>query len=255
MRPNPPPRVYRTLTSRQVHSRLGSRDLPMYAPNMSPKAMRGRIWGCRPCRTIGAPSSITCCRRSRTSRSRLSRLPMWRCGDAGTRIRLRGGEPAAVASHAASHPRRCGRRGSAGVEPGRAAVVTLGFTGLRWGELVGLETAYVRLASVRVEWQLYELDTGELHRGPPKDDSYRTVHVPGWLGSLLTAHLGRRPVEACACQDTGTPSAGTEPPTVQLAGRGRSWSTSPARPARRLRQVGHRAPPGGHGARRLDHRP
>ena len=31
----------------------------------------------------------------------------------------------------------------------------------------------------------------------------------------------------------------------------------PARPARRLRQVGHRdrAPPGGHGARRLDHRP
>jgi hypothetical protein len=36
-----------------------------------------------------------------------------------------------------------------------------------------------------------------------------------------------------------------------------SSSSSPARPARRLRQVGHRhrAPPCGHGARRLDHRP
>jgi integrase len=79
------------------------------------------------------------------------------------------------------------------------ALATLGFTGLRWGELVGLEPAYVRPASVRVEWQLYELDTGELHRCPPKDDSYRTVHVAGRLGSLLTAHVGRRPIEPCAC--------------------------------------------------------
>ena len=37
----------------------------------------------------------------------------------------------------------------------------------------------------------------------------------------------------------------------------RRAAARPARPARRLRQVGHRhrAPPGGHGARRLDHRP
>ncbi len=39
--------------------------------------------------------------------------------------------------------------------------------------------------------------------------------------------------------------------------RRRRAAARPARPARRLRQVGdrHRAPPGGHGARRLDHRP
>src|SRR6266511_4346674 len=39
--------------------------------------------------------------------------------------------------------------------------------------------------------------------------------------------------------------------------RRRRAAGRPARPARRLRQVGHRhrAPPGGHGARRLDHRP
>ena len=41
------------------------------------------------------------------------------------------------------------------------------------------------------------------------------------------------------------------------APRRRREAARPARPARRLRQVGHRhrAPPGGHGARRLDHRP
>ena len=41
------------------------------------------------------------------------------------------------------------------------------------------------------------------------------------------------------------------------APRRRRAAARPARPARRLRQVGHRhrAPPGGHGARRLDHRP
>jgi hypothetical protein len=49
---------------------------------------------------------------------------------------------------------------------------------------------------VRVEWQLYELDTGELHRCPPKDDSYRTVHVPGWLGALLAAQVVPG---SCAC--------------------------------------------------------
>jgi hypothetical protein len=64
---------------------------------------------------------------------------------------------------------------------------------------VGLEARYVRPDSVRVEWQLYELDTGELHRRPPNDDSYRTVHVPAWLGSLLTAHVGRTHAEPSAC--------------------------------------------------------
>ena len=41
------------------------------------------------------------------------------------------------------------------------------------------------------------------------------------------------------------------------APRRRRATARPPRPARRLRQVGHRhrAPPGGHGARRLDHRP
>ncbi|WP_219910738.1 LacI family DNA-binding transcriptional regulator [Saccharothrix carnea] len=79
------------------------------------------------------------------------------------------------------------------------AIVTKGFTGMRWGELVGLECDYVREASIRVEWQLYELDTGELHRCPPKDDSHRTIDIPQWHAELLTAHLAHKAPPPCSC--------------------------------------------------------
>ncbi|GAB1641442.1 tyrosine-type recombinase/integrase [Krasilnikovia sp. MM14-A1259] len=79
------------------------------------------------------------------------------------------------------------------------AVTTLGFTGLRWGELVGLETPYVRPGEIRVEWQLYELDTGVLHRCPPKDDSHRNIHVPAWLSELLADHIARTAPRPCGC--------------------------------------------------------
>lgn len=79
------------------------------------------------------------------------------------------------------------------------AGVLLAFTGMRWGELVGLETRYVRSDSIRVEWQLYELDTGELVRCPPKDDSYRTIHVPAWLADLVREHIARTSPAPCSC--------------------------------------------------------
>ena len=79
------------------------------------------------------------------------------------------------------------------------AVVTKGFTGMRWGELVGLETRYVRPDSIRVEWQLYELDNGRLIRCPPKDDSYRTIDIPEWLSQLVTDHVARVKPPACDC--------------------------------------------------------
>jgi len=79
------------------------------------------------------------------------------------------------------------------------AIVLAGFTGMRWGELVGLETRFVRPGAVRVEWQLYELDSGELVRCPPKDDSHRTVDTPGWLDRLLTEHIGRSEARPCPC--------------------------------------------------------
>lgn len=80
-----------------------------------------------------------------------------------------------------------------------AAVALMGFTGMRWGEIVGLETEFVRPKSVRVEWQLYELDTGELHRCPPKDDSHRTIDIPDWLAGLLAGHVARTRPKPCRC--------------------------------------------------------
>ncbi|MFC4515392.1 LacI family DNA-binding transcriptional regulator [Streptomyces ehimensis] len=77
--------------------------------------------------------------------------------------------------------------------------VTKGYTGVRWGELVGLEKEYWRPDSVRVEWQLYELDTGELDRCPPKDDSYRTVDNPRFLSSLVNDHIIRTDPKPCEC--------------------------------------------------------
>ncbi|NJP34138.1 tyrosine-type recombinase/integrase [Micromonospora thermarum] len=79
------------------------------------------------------------------------------------------------------------------------AVVLKGYTGMRWGELVGLETQYVRPTGLRVEWQLYELDSGELHRCPPKDDSHRTVDLPEWLFGLVSDHIARTKPKPCTC--------------------------------------------------------
>ncbi|GAA3771566.1 LacI family DNA-binding transcriptional regulator [Streptomyces chiangmaiensis] len=79
------------------------------------------------------------------------------------------------------------------------AVVLKGYTGMRWAEVVGLETEYVRSRAFRVEWQLYELDIGELVRCPPKDDSYRTIDSPDWLSALVLNHIARTKPTACPC--------------------------------------------------------
>ncbi|MEU0171345.1 LacI family DNA-binding transcriptional regulator [Streptomyces iakyrus] len=79
------------------------------------------------------------------------------------------------------------------------AVVLKGYTGMRWGEIVGLEREFARAGSIRVEWQLYELDTGELVRCPPKDDSYRTIDAMDWLSALVANHVARTKPTPCPC--------------------------------------------------------
>lgn len=79
------------------------------------------------------------------------------------------------------------------------AVTLMYWTGLRWGELVGLENTYARAGVVRVEWQLWEDDTGSFHRLPPKDDSYRDIDAPAWLSDLVSSHLAHTTPKPCAC--------------------------------------------------------
>jgi hypothetical protein len=71
-------------------------------------------------------------------------------------------------------------------------VITIAYTGLRWGEMIGLETGYAHPGEIHVEWQLRELRSA-FHRIPPKDDSYRSpawepclpVDLPPFLARLL----------------------------------------------------------------------
>ncbi|WP_103502949.1 MULTISPECIES: LacI family DNA-binding transcriptional regulator [unclassified Streptomyces] len=79
------------------------------------------------------------------------------------------------------------------------AVILKGYTGMRWGEIVGLETEFTRPGRIRVEWQLYELDSGEFVRCPPKDDSYRTIDATDWLSALVANHVARVKPTPCAC--------------------------------------------------------
>jgi hypothetical protein len=62
-------------------------------------------------------------------------------------------------------------------------------------------TEYVRTDAIRIEWQLYELDTGDLLRCPPKDDSYRTVDTPPWHSRLLRNHIARTQPQPCPCHE------------------------------------------------------
>ncbi|MCX5123541.1 MULTISPECIES: LacI family DNA-binding transcriptional regulator [unclassified Streptomyces] len=79
------------------------------------------------------------------------------------------------------------------------AVILKAYTGMRWGEIVGWETEFARPGSARVEWQLYELDSGEMVRCPPKDDSYRTIDLPDWLSALVANHIVRTKPTPCPC--------------------------------------------------------
>ena len=84
-------------------------------------------------------------------------------------------------------------------------MLTLAYTGLRWGEIIGLEDSFLRHGEIRVEWQIREVG-GKFYRLPPKDDSYRSpawepclpVDLPPFLAALLTRQVGSLR-HRCAC--------------------------------------------------------
>ena len=85
-------------------------------------------------------------------------------------------------------------------------IITIGYTGMRWGETIGLQRDYLRQTAVHVEWQLREIN-GTFHRIPPKDDSYRSpkwqpclpVDLPDFLASLLALQATDIARRRCAC--------------------------------------------------------
>ncbi|MDQ2876011.1 MAG: hypothetical protein M3Y33_14995 [Actinomycetota bacterium] len=85
-------------------------------------------------------------------------------------------------------------------------ILTIAYTGLRWGEAIGLERDLAHPDQIHVEWQLREL-RGKFHRIPPKDDSYRSprwepglpVDLPPFLAALIDRHLREHPHRACPC--------------------------------------------------------
>ena len=119
-------------------------------------------------------------------------------------------------------------------------ILTIGYTGLRWGEAIGLEPDYLRPGEIHVEWQLRELN-GRFHRLPPKDDSYRSpawepclpVDLPPFLTGLLTRQIQDHRIRPAAAPPSTAAAAGTSSsaPTAATTGAATTPAASSARPA------------------------
>lgn len=110
------------------------------------------------------------------------------------------------------------------------AVVLKGYTGMRWGEVVGLERQFVRPGSVRVEWQLYELDTGSSSGARPRMTHTGPSTPPSGCRDWSRAIFPVRSRQRARAMGSRTSSVATVPPTEPLGRSERSWSTSPAEP-------------------------
>jgi len=88
-------------------------------------------------------------------------------------------------------------------------LITIPYTGMRWGETIGLEREFCQPALINVEWQLREVN-GHFYRLPPKDDSYRSVNwepripvdLPPFLAGLLAAQAAAVSADRCQCVAT-----------------------------------------------------
>jgi integrase len=83
-------------------------------------------------------------------------------------------------------------------------IVTIGWTGMRWGEAVGLPPETVRDQTVGIEWKLYEMG-GRFYRGRPKDGSIREADLPPFLADLLAGYLATAGERTCTCHGTAPP--------------------------------------------------
>jgi integrase len=81
-------------------------------------------------------------------------------------------------------------------------ILTLAYTGMRWGEAVGLPPECVRRNKLDIHWKLYELN-GQFYRGRPKAGSMRTIDLPPFLSEMLASLLDRKSSTSmkCTCQE------------------------------------------------------
>jgi integrase len=72
----------------------------------------------------------------------------------------------------------------------RTLVATLGYTGLRWAETIGLQRRHVNLLKkqLHIESTLSEVN-GIFHRVAPKTHEESIVLLPGFLVGMLAAHI------------------------------------------------------------------
>lgn len=91
-------------------------------------------------------------------------------------------------------------------------VITSAYTGMRWSEIVGLETRYVVGEKLDVQWKLYELG-GRFYKGRPKDGSIRAADLPPFLAQLLGLHIREHKGRRCTCRmvhDSDGPGPGNK---------------------------------------------
>jgi integrase len=105
----------------------------------------------------------------------------------------------------------------------RTLVLTLGYTGLRWGEATGLRVRDLDMLRRRILVEVNAVEVGsEIIVGTPKSHTKRSVPFPAFLGDLLAA----------ACEGKGrddlvfATSVGTHLRRVRTDGQKSSWFKS-----------------------------
>ncbi|GAB1823529.1 hypothetical protein [Herbidospora sp. RD11066] len=79
------------------------------------------------------------------------------------------------------------------------ALVTLGWTGMRWSEMLALKPdAITPDGRLYVRWKLYEM-SGDFYWGFPKDGSIRYLHIPDFLLARLRVRAAAATASTCTC--------------------------------------------------------
>jgi len=85
-------------------------------------------------------------------------------------------------------------------------VIAMHYTGMRWGEMTGLEASSVKPGSIRIWWQLPEVN-GIFVKIPPKYGSRRTIDIAPFLWNLLSTHMRATEGRECSCdRSSGAPT-------------------------------------------------